>query len=416
MSNKKSDRASSIPGYIYALDGVRAVSIMLIFIFHSWQQSWISYQIRLPNGKFLINLDIFQRYGYIAIDSLFVLSGFCLFYPVARAMFGETNPITWKTFYKKRIMRIVPGYWLMLIILLFVPALSYTTYDIHSASDLFKHFGSHAVFLHGLSSKTIGSTISTAWTLPIEVGFYLIFPLIAVVFKKKPVPVFLGLFVISQCFRLYCAFYLGTGSEIQAIPLGYLDVFGVGMLSAYFVVYARNKLDMGRLKWFMTALSVVCLFGIYYFMKWLSLFQIPGADGSVYFRWFFREILCVIIALFLFSATFSIDLWNRKILGNRFFVFISAISYSFYLWHQNINIFLKKINVPYTTVSPVMNDRAAMDGYVILTIVISLAIAVASTYLIEMPIARRGVVGYFKNIINGAKAAPQKIKEALKNA
>lgn len=416
MANKKSGRAGSIPGYIYALDGVRAVSIMLIFIFHSWQQSWISYQIRLPNGKFLFNLDIFQRYGYLAIDSLFVLSGFCLFYPVARAMFGETNLIKWKTFYKKRVMRIVPAYWLMLIILLLVPNLSYTTFDIHSASDLFKHFASHAVFLHGLSSETIGSVISTAWTLPIEVGFYLIFPLVAVVFRKKPVFTFLGLFVVSQCFRLYLAFNFGTGTEIQAIPLGYLDVFGVGMLSAYFVVYARNKLDMSRLKWFMTALSVACLFGVYYFMKWMNVNSIGGFDSVTYFRWFFREILCVIIALFLFSATFSIDLWNRKILGNRFFVFISAISYSFYLWHQNINIFLKKIRVPYTTVNPVMNDRAAMDGYVLLSIVISLAIAVTSTYLIEMPIAKYGFKGYFKNIINGVKAAPQKIKEALKNA
>ncbi len=416
MANKKSGRAGSIPGYIYALDGVRAVSIMLIFIFHSWQQSWIRYQIALPNGKNLINLDLIQRYGFIAIDSLFVLSGFCLFYPVARAMFGETNPITRKTFYKKRVLRIVPGYWLMLIILLFVPALSYTTYDIHSASDLFKHFGSHAVFLHGLSSKTVGSTISTAWTLPIEVGFYLIFPLIAIVFKKKPVPAFLGLFVISQCFRLFCAFNLGTGTEIQAIPLGYLDVFGIGMLSAYFVVYARNKLDMSRLKWFMTALSIVCLFAVYHFIKWMDLNVVSGVDSVTYFRWFFREILCVIFALFLFSATFSIDLWSRRILGNKFFVFISAISYSFYLWHQNINIFLKKINVPYTTVNPVMNDRAAMDGYVLLGIVISLAIAVVSTYLIEMPIAKRGLVGYFKSIINGAKAAPQKIKQALKNA
>ncbi len=417
MSNKKSGRAGSIPGYIYALDGLRAVSIILIFIFHSWQQSWIFFQIPLKNGKYLLNLTLFQRYGYIALDAFFVLSGFCLFYPIARAMFGESKQIGWKEFYIKRIRRIIPGYWLMLILLLIFPALSYHPFDMSSATEMLKQYGLHALCLHIYNKSTTMTVIGTAWTLGIEVAFYVFFPLIVKPFKKHPVISLIVMFIIGQGTRLFSAFFLmDTSNTYQAIPLAYTDIFGLGMMCAYLVVKCRHKLDMSRLKWFMTALSVVCLVGVYYFTKWMNLNTVNGLDASVYFRWFFRIILSAIFAVFIFATAYSIDLWSRRVWGNRFFVYISTISYSFFLWHQNMNIFFKQIGVPYTTSDPVMNDRAAMDGYVFLTIITSLAIATASTYLIEMPIAKYGFVGYFKRIASGIKTAPEKIKTALKNA
>ena len=82
-------RQSDIPGYLYALDGMRAISLIFIVIFHTFQQSWIFYNLKISPDKYLFNFEIFQRYGYVAIDSFFVLSGFCLFYPIARSMFGE---------------------------------------------------------------------------------------------------------------------------------------------------------------------------------------------------------------------------------------------------------------------------------------------------------------------------------------
>ena len=95
-------RQSDIPGYLYALDGMRAISLIFIVIFHTFQQSWIFYNLKISPDKYLFNFEIFQRYGYVAIDSFFVLSGFCLFYPIARSMFGECEFRGWKNFFIKR--------------------------------------------------------------------------------------------------------------------------------------------------------------------------------------------------------------------------------------------------------------------------------------------------------------------------
>ena len=399
------------------MDGLRAISVILIFIFHNWQASWIAYKIALPSGKYLFDFEIFQRYGYIAIDSFFVLSGFGLFYPIARAMFGEAKQASWKEFYIKRARRILPAYYIMLFILLLFPVFSYNIYNTSSWSDIIKHFGTHMTFTHIYNDSTIGSTISTAWTLGIEAAFYVFFPLISSVFRKNPVLSFIMMFIIGQTARIITVGCFNINSQaVNSFPLLYIDIFGWGMLSAYFVVYARNKLKhIDRIKAFMTVLSILSLVIVYYFIKWMSKIDFNGydTDGPTAFRMLYRFIADGAFAVFLFTTSFSYKLWERKIWGNKFFIYLSTISYSFYLWHQNVHIFLKKINVPYTVQNPVMNDRAAMDGFVFLSVVISLLIATASTYLIEIPISRYGFMGCIRKIKGTITARTSKKQNSI---
>lgn len=386
-------RQERIPGYLYAPDGLRAVSLILIVMFHTWQQSWIYYNLKLDADTYLFNFEVFQRYGYVAIDAFFVLSGFGLFYPIARDLLGESKFGGWKNFFVKRARRICPSYFLMLIILLIFPVLSWVTDSISDSSEIAKHFFSHVFFVHNLGESTQGSMISTAWTLPIEVQFYLIFPLLCIPFRKKPVLTFIAMFAAGLGIRLtlLCCTDI-TNMVIQAIPFAYLDVFGCGMISAYFVVYARNKLkQIDRIKLLMTLMSVACIVAGIAYIFWLGSVDAPG--GDVYFRFLYRGLFAAVIAGFLFTACYSYDFWQIKIWGNRFFVFLSSISYTVYLWHQNIYIFLKRVNIPYTTADPVMNDRHAMEGMTLLCVVSSIIIGVIVTKYIENPIYKYGYKG-----------------------
>lgn len=393
MSNSRQER---IPGYLGALDGLRAVSLIFIVMFHTWQQSWIYANIQLTPTMKLFDLELIQRFGYVAIEAFFVLSGFCLFYPIARDMFGESKFTGWKQFFIKRVRRIYPSYLLMLLLLLIFPALSWVTYDVNNTADVAKHFLTHVFFVHTWNNATLGSTISTAWTMGIEVQFYVLFPLICIPFRKKPIATFIGMLLIGQGLRLYLA---GTTDispmVIQAITPAYFDVFGWGMISAYFVVYARNKIKcIDRLKLCMTIISALSIFLAVGYMYWLKGAQFPkGYSADVYFRFLYRGVSAAFIAIFLFSACFSYDFWGKTLWGNKFFVFLSSISYTVYLWHQNIYIFLKKVNIPYTTKNPVMNDRAAMEGMIFICITASIIIGVLVTKYIEGPIVKYGFKG-----------------------
>lgn len=392
-------RQESIDGYLYALDGFRALSVILIFIFHNWQQSWIGYSIRLTQNT-TISLELFQRYGYIAIDVFFVLSGFCLFYPVARAMFGECKQQTWKQFFIKRARRILPAYYIMLILLFIFPVLSYATDANMPIGTLLRHFLTHATFTHNLFPDTLVSTISTAWTMSVECQFYLLFPLLVLAFKRKPVLSYLGCVIFGIIFRICAIVNTDMSMYVQGGTLYYLDVFATGMITSYFVVFARHKLkNIDKLSYLMTAVAVVSMFCVYGFMKWMDALAFPnGFDAPTYFRFLYRPVLYIILGIMIFSSCYSVKLWQKNILGNKFFMFISTISYSFYLWHQNIHIFLRRMNIPYTTVNPPMDDRAAMEGFVVLSVVLSVAVACLSTFLIERPVVKYGFKGCIDRI------------------
>ena len=412
MSNKRQDK---IPGYLYALDGLRAVSLIFIVMFHTWQQSWIYANLQLTKTVKLFDLEIIQRYGYVAIEAFFVLSGFCLFYPIARDMFGESKFTGWKQFFIKRVRRIYPSYVLMLILLLIFPKLSWVVYDLNNTADVAKHFISHLFFVHTWDSATLGSTISTAWTMGIEVQFYVLFPLICIPFRKKPLATFIGMLIIGQGLRLYLAGNTDISPMvIQAVTPAYLDVFGWGMISAYFVVYARNKIKcMDSLKLCMTIMSALCVVLAVGYMYWLKGIRFPqGYSGDVYFRFLYRGVFSALIAGFIFTSCFSYDFWQKKIWGNKFFVFLSSISYTVYLWHQNIYILLKNVNIPYSAKNPVMSDRTAMEGMVFICITASLIIGTLVTKYVENPISKYGYKGCIIKLADTLKLGgkPQKQK------
>lgn len=407
MNNSRKDR---IPGYLYALDGLRAVSLILIVIFHTWQQSWIAARLQLTQTKFLFDLEFLQRYGYVAIDSFFVLSGFCLFYPIARDMFGESKFSGWKNFFIKRVRRIYPSYIIIMLVAIIFPAMSYILYDQNSTLDFIKHIVMHLFFIHTWDGATLSSIIPTAWTMGIEVQFYVLFPLICIPFRKKPVLTFLGMVAAGVGTRLWMMGNVNLSPMIMhAVTPSYLDIFGLGMISAYFVVYARNKIkNIDKQKLIMTLISILCVVLAVQYIFWLrdtaraNAFP-EGYDVTVYFRFLYRGIFAGLIALFIFTACFSYDFWERKIWGNKFFVFLSTISYSVYLWHQNIFLFLKKMNIPYSTQNPVMNDRPAMEGLTFICITSTIIISVLITKFIEEPISKYGYKGAVLKLVENIK-------------
>jgi len=147
-------------------------------------------------------------------------------------------------------------------------------------------------------------------------------------------------------------------------------------------------------------------------IKWAAEYcdAMPGGyDAKVYFRFLYRGIFAALIAGFIFTACFSYDFWERKIWGNKFFVFLSSISYTVYLWHQNLYILFKRTNIPYSTYDHVMDDRTAMEGMVFLCISAPIIIGVLVTKYIEEPIVKYGFIGAGKKLMENIRTIPDKV-------
>lgn len=96
---------------IPALDGLRALAVVLVLVFHAWND--------LP-GYIQPGQDPYQyplNYGRTGVHLFFVLSGFLLFLPYARWMFGIQSRPSTQLFYARRLLRVGPAYWVCLALL-----------------------------------------------------------------------------------------------------------------------------------------------------------------------------------------------------------------------------------------------------------------------------------------------------------
>ena len=224
---------------IPALDGIRAMLVLLIGWFHIWQQSWYSPAFTVLGIK--IDLTFLLRTGYLWVDGLLLLSGFLLYLPYAMAKeTGKTFPRI-LPFYKKRAVRIIPSYYLAILVMFLFVALPENRYA--STGSMLKDLAAHATFTHTLFAFSYtGTPLNGAlWTLGVEMQFYVVFPLLARAFVKKPVFVYLLLAGSAFAYRAYAGKLPDTSLYFNQLP-AFLDVYANGFVAASVYAALRKRL------------------------------------------------------------------------------------------------------------------------------------------------------------------------------
>lgn len=367
---------------IDVLDGIRAISIIIVVWFHFWQQTWLIPSI----GN--ISLDWLSRNGSLLVDMLIFLSGFCLFLPHARSMVYSEPIHSTGTFYIKRAARIMPSYYFSVLIILLLFVLPLKEYS--SVSFMWKDLLTHIFFVHNLftDTMTFSKLNGVLWTVAVEMQFYLIFPLLAGWFRKRPWITYLGMtltglissyFIRINFHNINQAFYVNH-------PLTFASVFANGMLCAWiYISYTKNKRRNRKTEFLYLFFAVVSIF-IFKELCQQRTFYPNGQEWQVKYRYS----LSLIYFLIVFSILMA-QRYFRPLLGNRFMKFVAEISFNLYIWHQYIAVKLKEFRIPYWTGDIPPNqtgDKPWMWKYQMLCILISLIAAVATTYLIEKPAAK----------------------------
>lgn len=379
---QKNARSRTIPDYIDTLDGFRAIAAVLVMMFHYWQQSWVSMVVQL--GPVRIDFTPIVSFGGVGVELLFVLSGFCLYYPLA--MHPERR-LDIGTYIYKRCVRILPSYLLCVIVC--------SVYQIGrlDANLLLEQFiGNMTLTQMTTASLAYNHLNPVLWSLAIEAQFYVIFPLLLKIYRKKPYLVMAAAVVIGETWRWYQREidHSRINWLMNQLP-GMIDVFVGGMTAAHVTALFKRTLTDEQKKAFAPAFSLlaVMFFMVYIFVvKYIYVHRYDNvADNLSRLQMYTRKFLIIGFAGMIFSSVFA-GRWLHRLLGNPVTRFVSTISYQLYLWHMWICLRLKDFRIPaYTTERP-MDDPEWRMPYLLLSIGLSLIAAVLMTYFFERPVSQ----------------------------
>lgn len=375
--SRRTDRAAVAAPRMNDLEGLRGLAAVGIVVFHAYQfnrgdiGSHYAYA-GTPVSVLLRNLD-----GLVSM--FLVLSGYLLYRPLVRRVSAgaEGGPV--RVFLLRRAARILPLYWSAVLLVWAArnPGLP------GDWRDLLEHLTCTQVF----DSKRIFYTIGPAWSLSVEVFFYLFLAglyrvsnLEAVV-RRSPLArraglwlVPLGLIVAGVGWNLWAVYVAHEPATRWAIwfnPLAKAPMFAVGMLVAVLESYRTSHL-LRPSALVAVRLSAVAL---------LVAAAIPRTDEpSSVVR--FSLLSTVAFGLLIASSVFApASSWYRRALSMSGPAWLGAISYSLYMWHEPVLLFLDS----HLSLDHAPGMFPVTAGLLVLA---SIPVAVASHHLIERPFGR----------------------------
>jgi len=358
-------------------DGLRAVAALAILASHAAFAAFYTSTGTL--GRWTSNLDI-------GVPIFFVISGFLLYRPFLVARHSGANGPSAGRFYWRRFLRIVPAYWFALTILAIWP-LDPATFD---------EWPKYYFFLQTFTPSTLG--IGQAWSLSIEVSFYAILPLYALMVGRitgrlsagRGALVELALLVALSLVSLFFWDAYANGENV-VILLGlphFLYWFALGMglalvssLEGTLPAASSVKRTVARHPWACWALAGA-LFVAAGFLTEVPRTGIAVDPATAMAKWLIQPLIALLIVA---PAVFTVAQRRSpgRILTWQPIAWLGLISYGLYLWHLAV---VKVIFDAGLLPGASPGVRAGVGA--VLTLLVTIPIAAASYYLIERPFLR----------------------------
>lgn len=355
--------------YIPALTGVRAVAALWVVAYHVWLTARAP-QLQLHTRLGSVDFTPFVVTGWFGVDVFFVLSGFVLTQQAIaahrrHAVEGRRGG-GYGAFITRRILRVYPAYYACLTALLLFPTFRGEPWV---PAPTMPDLALHLVMMHNAVSDFVSTINGVFWSLPFEWQFYLVMPLLALaVLHGRAVVLLVLAIAISLMARLY-VIRSGDGELLQHLPVR-IDEFVVGMFAAWFMHDTRAVRHREIFFWGGLTLlfAITTYFGIRRIPWWT-----PDAWPTIR-SW------CVSggTALMLIGLARGARIGSVA-LGNPVVVWFGEISYSIYLWHLPVVVYM------YHNARWVDGLRATPLARPFVVVAAAIAISAASYYLVERP-------------------------------
>ena len=380
-------------------DGLRGIAALAILVFHDSELT----------GR--VGLGVPGRaaevLGSFVPILFFVISGFLLYRPYvwARAC-GRAMPSTWR-YARRRALRILPAYWIALTLLAVYPGLPGVF-----TGDWWRYYG----YLQLYSTRTLGNGIAVAWTLCVEVTFYIALPFWAMASRRIPAGRGPRELLRAELVPLAAIALAGAGVQLAgarhliAYPLsvsiaGQCTWLALGMALAVLSAVTQLAPDLAQGWRVLAARPGLCwlgsaaafgglvalvpsggLFGL------IGLVQTRQPVGTTLLRMILEAIaVTLLVAPAVFGETRAG--WPRRLLGSAPLLLVGVVSYSFYLWHLSI---AEQIALPRSPGSSYAGfglgshlHFAPTAVLYVVTLAAVLVVAAVSYRVVELPFLRR---------------------------
>lgn len=208
------------------IDGLRFLAILGTILTH--ESTFLAKHGGLA-GTGLVPDDLvcqLMHAGCVGVQLFFAISGFILGLPFAQACRNSTDPPALKQFYWRRVTRIEPPYLLNLVLFYLILVLMRGV----SAGELLPHLLASGAYLHNVLYGVPSLVNGVAWSLEVEIQFYLLAPLIAQVFRIPSATLRRSLLVVGTA--VFAVVAPEHGSYWDRTLVGQFEHFLVGFLVA----------------------------------------------------------------------------------------------------------------------------------------------------------------------------------------
>jgi len=385
-------RGQGLP-VVPAFDGYRALAILGVVLFHVFFVSGVLTS-SLDSAGGLITWAILPR----GIEMLFIVSGFVVFLPTV-ARDGDFGRIG--AYAIRRGARILPAYWVALAVAILLLATVSDSPGVPGVGPIVEHFTmlQTPALLWDQDFPLGLNVIAPVWTLSPEITFYIVLPLVASFFFRRPL---VGLAVAVAVVLIWHA--LGHdpnwvagifGADLSQVSVDRISrfyasqfpnwafAFATGMIGAWAYVRIRDRWPTELIEKRAAIATVLGLvaFAPFVYLAWdeavASSQGIYAQESLVVTFGYPAALAATMVALSLAPA------WMQRPVANGAIRRIADISYGVYLIHFAVIFFaLREFSLPH--------DRSlwAVVAWSLVVFPVSIVYGYLSARFLERPIRR----------------------------
>lgn len=352
--------------YIPQLDGIRGLAIILVISFH-----------------YLGYIPLFS-FGWCGVDLFFVLSGYLI---TSRLIILQEQKNHLIKFYKNRALRILPLYYLSLILFYAAFNLLVKKENLY-LFDFYNHnWISFALFFQNWTLTSSGGIqenfLEHFWSLAVEEQFYLVWPFFLYKFWRKKyfyklAFIIIVLIIITRTFLYiqysawpdYRHYFYNTFCRMDAFLIG-------GCLYLF-----QKKNNATRFTWYYFAAFLIVVLGIYFTGNASHVNPFTSTIGYT--------LIAISFAGLIYAASSNSSKLLSVIFNYRWLKFTGKISYGLYIFHW---IILKalEIRLELWLLQFNFSGHTAHRLSLLICVVISYLISVISYFYFELYFLKRKV-------------------------